>query len=105
MTRNSLLVVLALAAPLGACAQSDLLADEGQPAPGSGEAQSHNLAAQAVNPGAPAADGSISMDGTRAALAQSRYQQNKVVPPTDVQIGNMGTSGGASGSTGGGGGQ
>jgi len=96
MNRSSLLVLLALVAPLAACTQTDLLADEGSPAPGFGETQRHNLAAQAVNPAAPDDKNPISMDGTRAELAQTRYQQGKVVQPSDVEIGAVGSTGGSS---------
>ena len=95
-----LLAMLVLVAPLAACTGAGWTADEGQTAPGFGEAQSHNLAAQVVNPAAPDANRTMSMDGTKAEAGQTRYQQGKVIEPADVQIG---TVGGSSGSSSGGG--
>jgi len=96
MTR--FLALLVLVAPLAACTDAGWMGDEGQTAPGFGETQSHNLAAQVVNPRAPDASQSISMDGTKAAAGQTRYQQGKVIEPADTQIGTVGGStGGGSG--------
>ena len=97
MTRSQLLAMLALVAPLGACTDAGWTADEGQTAPGFGETQSHNLAAQVVNPGTPNTSQTLSLDGTKAELSQTRYQQGKVIEPQDVQIGTVGGSSSGSG--------
>jgi type IV pilus biogenesis protein CpaD/CtpE len=102
MKITALLALAVLAAPLAACADADLLAEEGTPSPQFGVAQRHNLAAQIANPDAPAADGQQTMDGQRAALALDRYKEGKVIKPADVLIGEVGSSGSGTGGSGGG---
>jgi type IV pilus biogenesis protein CpaD/CtpE len=99
MKMTALLVLVVLMAPLAACADSDLLAEEGRPAPDFGAAQRHNLAVQIANPEAPATNEPLKMDGQRAALALDRYEKGKVIQPADVSIGTLDRTGSSGGSS------
>jgi len=79
-------IVLAVAAlGLTACTQSPMQS-EMRMSPDFGDAVRENLAAQIANPdahyaGTPAPGAS---DGARIDLAQTRYQQNQVIPPSST---------------------
>jgi hypothetical protein len=48
-----------------------------------GEAVTHNIAVQTVNPHAPNDKGPIAFNGARQAKAQTRYENDKVKEPAD----------------------
>lgn len=87
-------LTIALACGLAGCQQA------GHPAPHFGEAVMHNIAVQTVNPGAPQDKGPIAYEGERAALAQKRYEANKVEKPADISTSTIMT-GGPNGNSGG----
>ncbi len=61
-----------------------------------GEAVTHNIAVQTVNPNAPKDKGPIAYDATRQSVAQGRYQADKVKEPADMSTSKVmvGTGGG-----------
>ena len=64
-----------------------------------GDAVRQNIAAQTVNPNAP--EGVLTASGSRAALAQERYEEDKVEKPASASTLRVTTQGG-SGNSGGG---
>jgi hypothetical protein len=70
---------------------------------GAGDAVAHNIAVQTIDPWPPwARNDRINMDGQRAALAITRYQANKSIPPrtletSDISIGSAAFPGGGAG--------
>ena len=95
MNRPALFAVICLLPLIGACADTNPDASEGQAAPQLGNAVKSNIAAQTVNPLAPTESAPLAMDGERAALAQGRYAKGKVIQPDDVGVSSAsGMSGG-----------
>lgn len=97
MRTFALLTLLAALVPLTGCTHPHFFAPEDTLDPHFGEAQSRNIAVQVVNPDAAAANPDIAMDGQRAALAQSRYVKGKVIKPSDVSTGLVGSTDASSG--------
>lgn len=91
MTRSTIVLV---AFVLGACTPSAM------PRPNAhfGEAVAHNIAVQTVNPDAPLDKRPIAYDAAHQALAQGRYESDKVKQPTELstsRVGLIGVSGGS----------
>jgi hypothetical protein len=91
-TRNAVIVILAASFVLSACTQSTIRLD-----PDFGVAVRQDVASQIADPdahytGTPAPGGA---DGSRVSLAQSRYQENRVIPPatTSTQSSTTSTAG------------
>jgi hypothetical protein len=84
-------LVLAPALFLGGCIQSELFMS-----PDFGVALRQDLAAQIAEPDARyAGTPAPGADGARAALAQSRYQNNNVIQPTTMTASGYAATGGA----------
>ena len=103
MNKIALFVLMCSLPLLGACSDTTDNAREGQAGPRFGAAVNGDIAAQTVNPGAPESNAPIRTNGQRAALAQDRYTQGKVIVPDDIDV-SMNNSGGSGGSSGSGGG-
>ena len=84
MNRPALFALICSLPLLGACADTNVAASEGQPAAHFGDAVKRNVAVQTINPDAPVSGEPITMDGQRAALAQDRYTKGTVIVPADV---------------------
>ena len=69
-----------------------------------GNAVSQNIAAETVNPTAPADRGPIAIDAQRAALQLGRYLNDAVKEPADISTGVQISGGGSNNSNGSGGG-
>jgi hypothetical protein len=67
-----------------------------QPSAHFGEAVTHNIAVQTVNPNAPKDKRPIAYDAQHAALAQARYEADQVKVPADAAASQVaaGSSGG-----------
>lgn len=93
--RNAALII-ALAAGLSACAMNDKPMD-----PNFGLAVKQNLNAQVADPDARYARVTEpASDGMRTSGAQKRYQEGKVIPPTNVSTTTIQISGGSGGGSG-----
>ena len=102
MNRPTLFALICSLPLIGACTDNDIGASEGRTAPQFGNAVKGNIAAQIVNPNAPADGGPLTMNGQRAAAAQDRYAKGQVIKPEEVGVSNGTGSGGDSGGSGGG---
>lgn len=89
------LAAIALAALLlSGCTPYTYEADD--PFPGFGDAVSQNLAVHIIDPQpVAAADTSLEFDGTRAALANDRYQTDTVEPPVPLRTSDVSLTGGS----------
>jgi hypothetical protein len=105
--KPGLIVILLAGALVSGCAGDDVLRQSGQKETDDfGRAVREDLAAQIANPdpawkNAPPPPSS----GTRAALAQTRYQKNTVIKPVGATTSSVTTTGGGGGQAGGGGGE
>jgi len=100
MNRSTLFALICSLPLIGACTDTDIGASEGRTAPQFGDAVKGNIAAQVVNPNAPADGGPLTMNGQRAALAQDRYTKGQVINPEEVGASNGTGSGGGGGGSG-----
>jgi len=87
---------MALALALGAC--SDRVVEP----PPLGDATSHNIAAQIVNPKPVPTDVAPEMNGERDAGALTRYEKGKVIKPENAKTSEIRNNGGGGGGGGGG---
>ena len=104
VTRTGLLLaaVVAGGALLSACADERQLSDD-MHASDFGRAVREDMAAQIADPDAAYKGPPPPSSGERAALAQTRYKTDKVIPPvsvTTLQINGSGSGGGGGGSSG-----
>jgi hypothetical protein len=95
--KKGLLLATVCLIPLAGCASDEAL-QEGQMAPHLGDAVKRNILAQTVNPDAGSYETPQTMDGHRAALAQARYVNGKVIVPEDISSSQQQQNGGTSGS-------
>ena len=103
MNRPALFAMICALPLIAACTDTKLDTSEGQTAPQFGNAVKSNIAAQTVNPLAPADSEPLAMDGQRAALAQDRYTKGKVINRrTSASPAPRGRSGSGGGDSGGG---
>jgi hypothetical protein len=104
MTAKRALSAALIAAPvllLQGCYEDDYLARRDTITLGAGDANATNAATHTIDPWpAHAKNTDINMDGKRAEIAASRYQQNKSIPPrglTTSAVAPAPTNGGANG--------
>ena len=86
---NKLALVILSAAGLSAC----MPVATPKPEAHFGEAVTHNIAVQTVNPNAPNDRRPIAYDGQRQSVAQERYETDKVKEPKDMSTARVGGGG------------